>query len=116
VGVLMRGLGLLVLVAMLALGSACSAVTGKPVSAPPPPVLSSATPTPAAHPLVMPNLIGLSWIDAEPRLRDLGWTGVLVKGPYVARSGVVPSRIAVQDPPAGAVLGSDSPITVSFAV
>ncbi|BCI92426.1 hypothetical protein NIIDMKKI_76320 [Mycobacterium kansasii] len=30
---------------------------------------------------VMPDLSGMFWTDAEPRLRALGWTGVLDKGP-----------------------------------
>src|SRR6202020_501865 len=32
---------------------------------------------------VMPDLSGLVWTDAEPQLRALGWTGMLIKGAAV---------------------------------
>ena len=36
---------------------------------------------------VMPDLAGQFWVDAEPNLRVLGWTGVLIKGPDVTNAG-----------------------------
>src|SRR5699024_10561803 len=36
---------------------------------------------------VMPDLSGLFWTDAEPQLRALGWTGMLIKGPDVDAGG-----------------------------
>jgi eukaryotic-like serine/threonine-protein kinase len=34
----------------------------------------------------MRDLTGMFWTDAEPQLRSLGWTGILVKGADVAGS------------------------------
>src|SRR6202007_175762 len=36
---------------------------------------------------VMPDVTGQFWTEAEPRLRALGWTGVLDKGPDVDAGG-----------------------------
>src|SRR5246127_2310156 len=39
---------------------------------------------------VMPDVTGQFWTEAEPRLRALGWTGVLDKGPDVDAGGAPP--------------------------
>jgi serine/threonine-protein kinase len=64
---------------------------------------------------VMPNLVGQFWVDAEPNLRALGWTGVLVKGPDVPNSGQRANAVVIQSPPAGSGSTFDGPLTLSFA-
>ncbi len=61
---------------------------------------------------VMPNLTGQFWVDAEPNLRALGWTGVLIKGANVDNSGQRTNAVVTQNPPAGigrGVPGLDHP-------
>ena len=50
---------------------------------------------------VMPDLTGQFWTDAEPRLRALGWTGVLDKGADVQNSGQRTNAVVTQSPTAG---------------
>jgi serine/threonine-protein kinase len=64
---------------------------------------------------VMPNLAGYFWTDAEPYLRQLGWTGGLVKGPNVDNSGQRSNAVVTQSPAAGSAVTFSSPITLSFA-
>ncbi len=64
---------------------------------------------------VMPNLVGQFWVDAEPNLRALGWTGVLVKGPDVPNSGQRNNAVVTQNPPAGAGVNFGGSVTLSFA-
>ena len=64
---------------------------------------------------VMPNLVGQFWVDAEPNLRALGWTGVLVKGPDVSNSGQRTNAVATQNPAAGSGVDFSGPVTLSFA-
>ncbi|UXA18181.1 Stk1 family PASTA domain-containing Ser/Thr kinase [Mycobacterium sp. SMC-4] len=64
---------------------------------------------------VMPDVVGMFWTDAEPRLRALGWTGVLDKGPDVANSGQRTNAVVRQAPAAGSALTFGSRITLSFA-
>ncbi|WP_293310754.1 Stk1 family PASTA domain-containing Ser/Thr kinase, partial [Mycolicibacterium sp.] len=64
---------------------------------------------------VMPNLVGQFWTDAEPNLRALGWTGVLVKGPDVPNSGQRNNAVVTQNPPAGAGVNFSGSITLDFA-
>ncbi|RFD27228.1 Stk1 family PASTA domain-containing Ser/Thr kinase [Mycobacterium uberis] len=63
---------------------------------------------------VMPDLSGMFWSDAEPRLRTLGWTGVLDKGPDVDAGGSQHNRVVYQSPPAGAGINQDGIITLKF--
>ncbi|MGB8390853.1 Stk1 family PASTA domain-containing Ser/Thr kinase [Mycobacterium sp.] len=63
---------------------------------------------------VMPDLSGMFWTDAEPRLRALGWTGVLDKGPDVDAGGSQRNRVVYQNPPAGAGVNRDGVITLKF--
>ena len=65
--------------------------------------------------LTMPNLVGQFWVDAEPNLRGLGWTGVLVKGPDVPNSGQRTNAVVTQSPAAGAGLNFGGSVTLSFA-
>jgi beta-lactam-binding protein with PASTA domain/predicted Ser/Thr protein kinase len=63
---------------------------------------------------VMPDLLGLFWTDAEPQLRALGWTGVLVKGADVDAGGSAHNRVVYQSPPAGQGVNKDGNITLKF--
>ncbi|AQA03023.1 serine/threonine protein kinase [Mycobacterium sp. MS1601] len=63
----------------------------------------------------MPNLRGQFWVDAEPLLRSLGWTGELVKLPNAQNSGVTTNGVVTQDPSAGSAVNSDANVTLSFA-
>ncbi|MCV7398578.1 Stk1 family PASTA domain-containing Ser/Thr kinase [Mycobacterium fragae] len=63
---------------------------------------------------VMPDLSGMFWTDAEPRLRALGWTGALDKGPDVDAGGAQSHRVVYQSPPAGAGCNRDGIITLKF--
>ena len=64
---------------------------------------------------VMPNLIGQFWVDAEPNLRGLGWTGALVKGPDLPNSGQRYNAVVTQSPAPGAGVNYTGQITLSFA-
>jgi beta-lactam-binding protein with PASTA domain len=64
---------------------------------------------------VMPNLIGQFWTDAEPNLRALGWTGVLVKGPDVRDSGQRTNAVVTQNPPPGTGVNFSGSVTLAFA-
>ncbi|OBH27284.1 serine/threonine protein kinase [Mycobacterium sp. E342] len=63
---------------------------------------------------MMPDLSGMFWTDAEPRLRALGWTGVLDKGPDVDAGGSQSHRVVYQNPPAGTGCNRDGIITLKF--
>ena len=63
---------------------------------------------------MMPDLTGMFWTDAEPRLRALGWTGVLDKGPDVDAGGSQHNKIVYQNPPAGSGVNRDGIITLKF--
>ena len=64
---------------------------------------------------IIPNLTGQFWVDAEPNLRALGWTGVLVKGPDVPNSGQRTNAVVTQSPAPGAGVNFGGSITLSFA-
>lgn len=63
---------------------------------------------------VMPDLSSMFWTDAEPRLRALGWIGVLDKGPDVDAGGSQHNRVVYQNPPGGAGVNRDGVITLKF--
>jgi eukaryotic-like serine/threonine-protein kinase len=63
---------------------------------------------------LMPDLSGMFWTDAEPRLRALGWTGGLDKGPDVDMGGSQHNRVVFQNPPAGVGVNRDGIITLKF--
>jgi beta-lactam-binding protein with PASTA domain/predicted Ser/Thr protein kinase len=63
---------------------------------------------------VMPDLTGLFWTDAEPQLRALGWTGVLVKGADVDAGGDKRNRVVYQSPAAGQGVNKYGNITLKF--
>jgi len=63
----------------------------------------------------MPDLSGQFWVDAEPNLRALGWTGVLIKGADVQNSGQRTNAVVSQSPSAGSAVNFDAPITLNFA-
>lgn len=64
---------------------------------------------------VMPDLRGQFWADAEPRLRALGWTGVLDKGADVPNSGQRTNAVVTQTPAPGTGVNFGSRITLNFA-
>lgn len=64
---------------------------------------------------IVPNMVGQFWVDAEPNLRALGWTGVLVKGPDVPNSGQRTNAVVTQSPQPGTGMNLDGPLTLSFA-
>ncbi|MGK2870061.1 MAG: Stk1 family PASTA domain-containing Ser/Thr kinase, partial [Mycobacterium sp.] len=64
---------------------------------------------------LMPNLSGQFWVDAEPNLRALGWTGVLIKGANVDNSGQRTNAVVTQSPAPGSGVGYRDSITISFA-
>ncbi|ULE34752.1 Stk1 family PASTA domain-containing Ser/Thr kinase [Mycobacterium sp. IDR2000157661] len=64
---------------------------------------------------VMPDLRGMFWTDAEPRLRALGWTGFLDKGADVQNSGQRTNAVVNQSPSAGTTVNFGSTITLNFA-
>lgn len=63
---------------------------------------------------LMPNLSGQFWVDAEPNLRALGWTGVLIKGANVD-TGQRTNAVVTQSPSPGSGVGYRDSITISFA-
>ncbi len=64
---------------------------------------------------LMPDLRGQFWTDAEPRLRALGWIGVLDRGGDVQNSGQRTNAVVTQTPSAGTGVNYDGRITLSFA-
>jgi eukaryotic-like serine/threonine-protein kinase len=63
---------------------------------------------------VMPDLTGMFWADAEPRLRALGWRGVLDKGPDIDGGGSQRNRVVIQSPAPGAGVNFNGIITLRF--
>lgn len=63
---------------------------------------------------IMPDVTGMFWTDAEPRLRALGWTGVLDKGPDVDAGGNQHNKVVYQSPSAGSGVNRDGVITLKF--
>jgi beta-lactam-binding protein with PASTA domain len=68
-----------------------------------------------ANQFIMPNLAGQFWTDAEPTLRSLGWTGILIKGADVQNSGLRSNAVVTQSPAAGSPVTFGQSITLSFA-
>ena len=64
---------------------------------------------------IMPDVRGMFWVDAEPRLRALGWTGVLDRSGDVQNSGQRTNAVVTQSPSAGTGVNYDSRVTLSFA-
>jgi len=63
---------------------------------------------------VMPDLTGMFWTDAEPQLRALGWTGILVKGADVPGNEQLRNRVVYQSPLAGNGVNRDGNVTLKF--
>ncbi|MGH3970180.1 MAG: PASTA domain-containing protein, partial [Mycobacterium sp.] len=63
---------------------------------------------------VMPNLVGMFWTDADPQLKALGWTGVLIKGADVDAGGSSRARVVYQSPSAGQGVNKDGTISLTF--
>jgi serine/threonine-protein kinase len=64
---------------------------------------------------LMPDLRGQFWTDAEPRLRALGWVGVLDRGGDVQNSGQRTNAVVTQSPSPGTGVNYDGRITLNFA-
>jgi beta-lactam-binding protein with PASTA domain len=64
--------------------------------------------------IVMPDLVGMYWMEAEPQLRERGWRGVLVKAPDVPAGPQDRNRVMTQEPPPGEHINRDGQITVQF--
>jgi beta-lactam-binding protein with PASTA domain len=77
-------------------------------------VACSAQEASAPAELVMPDVVGLYWTDAEPQLRAAGWTGFLVKASDVPVAAGDRNRIMVQTPTPGEHLETDATITLRF--
>ena len=63
---------------------------------------------------LMPDLSGLVWTEAEPQLRSLGWTGILIKGADVDAGGSQHNRVVYQSPAAGQGANKDGSVTLKF--
>jgi serine/threonine-protein kinase len=63
---------------------------------------------------LMPDVTGMFWTDAEPRLRALGWTGVMDKGADVDAGGAQHNKIVSQSPSPGTGVNRDGVITLKF--
>jgi eukaryotic-like serine/threonine-protein kinase len=63
---------------------------------------------------LIPDLRGMFWNDAEPRLRALGWTGRLDKPADVDAGGSNHAKIVYQSPAAGEGVNRDGNITLTF--
>jgi serine/threonine-protein kinase len=63
---------------------------------------------------VMPDVIGMFWTDAEPVLRTMGWTGMLVKGADVDAGGQYHNKVIYQNPTPNAELNYDANVTLMF--
>jgi beta-lactam-binding protein with PASTA domain/predicted Ser/Thr protein kinase len=63
---------------------------------------------------LMPDVTGMFWTDAEPRLRTLGWTGILDRGPDVDAGGSQHNRVVYQSPSPGQGATKDGSITLKF--
>ncbi|HEX2214284.1 MAG TPA: Stk1 family PASTA domain-containing Ser/Thr kinase, partial [Mycobacterium sp.] len=94
---------------------------GQVVGTLPPAGQDSAVDTPiqvqlsSCNQFVMPDLRGMFWADAEPRLRALGWTGFLDKGADVRDSGQRTNAVVTQSPSPGTAVNFGSTITLNFA-
>jgi beta-lactam-binding protein with PASTA domain len=76
---------------------------------------SKESPTPTTD-IVMPDLVGKYWTDAEPQLRSLGWTGFLIKGPDIPVGPEERNRVMTQQPPPGDRIKRDGEITLQFGL
>jgi beta-lactam-binding protein with PASTA domain/predicted Ser/Thr protein kinase len=63
---------------------------------------------------LMPDVTGMFWTDAEPRLRALGWTGVMDKGADVDAGGALHNKIVSQSPSPGTGVNREGVITLKF--
>jgi beta-lactam-binding protein with PASTA domain len=73
------------------------------------------TPTSPVPPnIVMPDIVGMYWPNAEPKLRSLGWIGFLVKGPDMPATPGDRNRVLFQSPSPGERVNRDGAITVRF--
>jgi serine/threonine-protein kinase len=83
--------------------AACASETPSPTNTPP-----------SVTSIVVPDLVGLSWPDAERLLRGVGWSGTIVKTPNATGSQLPPNVVATQDPAPGTSISANSPITLQF--
>ena len=69
----------------------------------------------AGNQFTMPSLLGQFWVDAEPLLRSMGWTGELNKLSNAQNSGYPSNSVATQSPAVGTPLKFGDSVTLSFA-
>jgi beta-lactam-binding protein with PASTA domain len=63
---------------------------------------------------VMPDVRGLFYVDAEPQLRGLGFTGPLLRGADVPAGDQNRNRVITQSPEPGTAVNNDGTITLSY--
>jgi hypothetical protein len=104
--------------------AACASETVSPTDTPPsvtpttnalPSTTSTSTARPQQQPIVVPDLVGLTWPDAERLLRGVGWTGTIVRTPNPTGAEQSSRGIVAQDPAPGTSTSSDAPITLQFS-
>lgn len=96
--------------------AACSSTTTLAPTSPATSTLMPASTGPAPTGIVMPDLVGMYWKDAQPKLGSLGWTGVIDKGPDIPAGPQHWNRIVTQSPASGEPLAADTRITLQFGV
>lgn len=74
--------------------------------------------TPPAAPadvdIVMPNLVGMSWHEAQPALHEAGWTGTISRGPDIPGGPENHNRIITQQPGPGERVQADVDIKIQW--
>lgn len=103
--------------ALAAIGvAACSSTTPPITTSSPPSIVIPAQTGSAPKNIVMPDLVGMYWKEAQPKLYSLGWAGVIDKGPAIPGDPRHWNRIVTQSPAPGDPLTSDGRITLQFGV
>jgi eukaryotic-like serine/threonine-protein kinase len=65
---------------------------------------------------LMPNLIGMTYLDVVPLLEGLGYVGALLNGGDVPGPDDARNRVVKQEPPAGAAVNRDGVITLNYGI
>ncbi|TGD84711.1 Stk1 family PASTA domain-containing Ser/Thr kinase [Mycolicibacterium sp. CH28] len=64
--------------------------------------------------ILMPSLIGMTYLEVVPYLQGLGLVGPLLNGGDLPGPDATRNRVVKQDPPAGASVNRDGTITVNY--
>ncbi|MDT5179679.1 MAG: eukaryotic-like serine/threonine-protein kinase [Mycobacterium sp.] len=62
----------------------------------------------------MPNLVGMTYVEAVPYLQSLGYVGALLNGGDIPGADEDQNRVVQQAPPAGASINRDGTITLRY--